>query len=302
MFNLETFVEHNNIGKCMKNVSLAKYTTYKTGGNAKYMVFPKDIDKLLLLIKTLRFRNMKFKVLGKGSNTLFSDNEFDGVIIKLDNFNHITFSNTKVKVGAGVSLITLANEAQKRGLTGLEFASGIPGTVGGAVFMNAGAYKSDMGYIVEKIRVLTPKYEVITLTNKELDFHYRSSFLQRNRDYICLDADIKLQKGDKNAIKEVMRDRKERRLASQPLEYPSCGSVFRNPEGFDPAGKLIEDCGLKGYTIGGAKVSEKHANFIINFNHATSKDLHDLILYVQRQVKEHYDIDLKIEQEFVNWE
>ena len=301
MFDLETFIEQNNIGKCMKNVSLAKYTTYKVGGNAKYMVFPKDIDKLLLLIKTLKFRKIKYKVLGKGSNTLFSDNEFDGVIIRLDSFNHITFNNTKVKVGAGVSLIALANEAQKRGLTGLEFASGIPGTVGGAVYMNAGAYKSDMGYIVEKIRVLTPKYEVITLTNKELNFHYRTSFLQRNRDYICLDADIKLQKGDKNAIREVMRDRKERRIASQPLEYPSCGSVFRNPEGLF-AGKLIEDAGLKGYSIGGAKVSEKHANFIINYNHATAKDLHDLILFVQRQVKEKFDVDLKIEQEFVNWE
>ena len=301
MFNLETFIEQNNIGKCMKNVSLAKYTTYKVGGNAKYMVFPKNIDKLLLLIKTLNFRKIKFKVLGKGSNTLFSDNEYDGVIIKLDSFNNITFKGTKLKAGAGVSLITLANEAQKRGLTGLEFASGIPGTVGGAVFMNAGAYKSDMGYIVEKIRVLTPKYEVITLTNKELDFHYRSSFLQRHRDYICLDADIKLQKGDKNAIKEVMRDRKERRMESQPLEYPSCGSVFRNPEGLF-AGKLIEDCGLKGYSIGGAKVSEKHANFIINYNNATGKDLHDLILYVQGQVKEKFDVDLKIEQEFVNWE
>ena len=141
----------------------------------------------------------------------------------------------------------------------------------------------------------------INLTNKEMNFHYRTSFLQKNPKYICIEATIKLQKGDRKIMEEVVKDRRDRRLASQPLEYPSCGSVFRNPEGLF-AGKLIEDIGLKGYRIGGAMVSEKHANFVINYDHATAEDIHSLILYVKEKVKEHYDIDLKVEQEFVNWE
>ena len=301
MFDTLDFIEKNSIGKYLTNVSLSKYTTYRTGGNAKIMVFPKNANKLVLLLKTLNTFKVKYKILGKGSNTLFSDDVYDGVIVKLDAFDSVSFNRTKVKVGAGYSLIALSNECVKRGLAGLEFASGIPGTVGGAIYMNAGAYKSDMGYIVENVRVLTPKLEVITLTNRELRFHYRTSFLQTHPGYICLDATLKLVNGDKEALKEVVRDRKERRLASQPLEYPSCGSVFRNPEGLF-AGKLIEDCGLKGYQIGGAKVSEKHANFVINYDHATSKDIHDLILYIKDEVKKKFGVDLKIEQEFVNWE
>ena len=196
----------------------------------------------------------------------------------------------------------VARESIKRSLAGLEFASGIPGTIGGAVYMNAGAYKSDMGYITRGVKVLTPDLKIITLTNEEMDFHYRSSFLQRNPNYICLEASLSLQKGEKSALEAVVKDRKERRLKSQPLNYPSAGSVFRNPEGYDPAGKLIEDIGLKGLTKGGAEVSNVHANFIINKNNASAKDIHDLILFVKDAVKEHYGIDLRVEQEFVNWE
>ena len=167
--------------------------------------------------------------------------------------------------------------------------------------MNAGAYKSDMGYIVQSVTVLTDDLRIITLTNQEMDFHYRSSLLQREKGFICLEAVLKLVKGDRKEIENVLRERKERRLASQPLEYPSAGSVFRNPEGMF-AGKMIEDIGLKGLTKGGAQVSEKHANFIINKNEASAKDIHDLILFVQEAVEEHYHIKLKVEQEFVNWE
>ena len=189
----------------------------------------------------------------------------------------------------------------KRGLTGLEFASGIPGTVGGAVFMNAGAYKSDMGYIVSSCKVLTDKLEVITLTNAELDFHYRTSFLQKHPEYICLEATIHLRKGKREAIENLIEERKSRRVASQPLEFPSCGSVFRNPPN-DFAGRLIEEAGLKGKRIGGAVVSEKHANFIVNDGGATGEDIHSLILLVHDEVKKKFGVDLKIEQEFVNWE
>ena len=220
----------------------------------------------------------------------------------MDEFRDLEFFGTsKVRVGAGYSLVKLSLQAAKRGLAGLEFAAGIPGTVGGAVFMNAGAYKSDMGYIVQDITVLTPDLRIIKLENKELDFHYRSSFLQKHPGYICLEAVIRLEKGDKNAIEEVIKDRRRRRIESQPLNFPSAGSVFRNPEGMF-AGKMIEDLGLKGFQIGGAKVSEKHANFIINYDHATGEDIKSLIEYVREKVKKEYHVELKVEQEFVNWE
>ena len=295
-------LKEREIGKILENVSLKKYTTYCVGGNAKYIVYPKNTQKLIELIKLCNYRNIKYKVLGNGSNTLFSDSEYDGVIIKLDEFNELTMLGAQtIKVGAGYNLMRLALFAAKKGLTGLEFASGIPGSVGGAVFMNAGAYKSDMGYIVKRIKVLTPDYRIITMTNGELNFHYRTSFLQQNPGYICLEATIGLKKGKKDAILSVMKERQEKRRASQPLEYPSAGSVFRNPEnGF--AGKMIEDLGLKGLTHGGAKVSDKHANFIINIGGATANDIKTLISLVHDTVAENYGVDLKIEQEFVNWE
>jgi UDP-N-acetylmuramate dehydrogenase len=295
------YIEKNKIGRFSKNVSMAKCTSYKSGGISKLMVFPKDLRSLIKLLTYLKEKKIKYKVLGNGSNTLFSDSVYDGVIIRLDCFDKVEFKKNKVICGSGAKLVYVANQACKKSLTGLEFASGIPGTIGGAVYMNAGAYKSDMGYIVESVKVITPNFEVIKLTNREMNFHYRTSFLQKHPNYICIEATLKLQNGDKTAIYDVMRDRKERRIASQPLEYPSCGSVFRNPEGMF-AGKLIEDIGLKGYRIGGAMVSEKHANFIINYDNATSEDIHSLILYVKDEVKKHYDVDLKIEQEFVNWE
>lgn len=295
-------IEQANVGRCEKDIPLSKHTTYKVGGKAKVMVYPKNVGCLIKLMKLLKKQNIKYKVLGLGSNVLFSDAVYDGVIIRLSELDQVEFfGRSKIRVGAGYSLMKLSLLAAKRGLAGLEFASGIPGTVGGAVFMNAGAYKSDMGYVVQEIKVLTPKFEIITLENKELNFHYRTSFLQTHPGYICLEAVLKLTKGDKNALDEVIKERRQRRMESQPLEYPSAGSVFRNPEGLF-AGKLIEDLGLKGKTIGGAKVSEKHANFIINFKKAKGKDIKDLIELVHKSVLEKYNVDMKIEQEFVNWE
>ena len=295
-------LEELNIGKIDTNVSLKKCTTYRVGGIAKYIAYPKDINSLVKLIKYLKNKNIKYKILGNGSNLLFSDKEYDGVLIKLTEFNELTFiGKTKLRVGAGYNLIKLSLVTAKKGLTGLEFASGIPGTVGGSVFMNAGAYKSDMGYVVESVKVLTPDEKIINLENKEMDFHYRTSFLKHHPDYICLEVVIKLHKGKKDAIEALIKDRRERRLASQPLEYPSAGSVFRNPED-NFAGKLIEDSGLKGEKHGGAMISSKHANFIVNYKHAKAEDIKYLIELAHDKVKENYNIDLKIEQEFVNWE
>ena len=291
-----------NIGRCEKDVLMSKHTTYKVGGKAKVMAYPKNIDCLVKLLKFLKSNKIKHKVLGLGSNVLFSDEVYDGVIIRLSEIDHVEFfGRGKIRVGAGYSLMKLSLQAAKKGLAGLEFASGIPGTVGGAVYMNAGAYKSDMGYVVTEVKVLTPEFKIITLENKEMNFHYRTSFLQTHPGYICLEAVIKLTKGDKNALDEVIKERRQRRLESQPLEYPSAGSVFRNPEGMF-AGKLIEDLGLKGKTIGGAMVSEKHANFIINYKKAKGSDIKKLIELVHDKVLEEYNVDMKIEQEFVNWE
>ena len=295
-------IKKMEIGDVEENVSLTKYTTYHSGGNARCIVYPKTPKTLIKLISLLRDNNIQYKILGNGSNLLFSDNDYNKVLIKLSKFDNVQFyGKTKVRVGAGFSLVRLSLMTAKKGLTGLEFASGIPGTVGGAVFMNAGAYKSDMGYIVESVKVLTPDLKIIKLVNKEMNFHYRSSFLQNNRDYICLEVTLKLRLGKREAIEQVIKERRDRRLESQPLEYPSAGSVLRNPQG-DFAGRLIEEAGLKGKKYGGAMISDKHANFIVNYDHAKSSDIKYLIDLAQAEVFEKFGVDLKVEQEFVNWE
>lgn len=301
MDNIKKIVKEKGIGKILENVSLKEYTTYKVGGVARYMVFPKTSRKLICLIRYLKDKDIPFMVLGYGSNVLFSDNEYKGVIIKLDELDEIKFEGNKVKVGSGASLIKVASMSIKKGLTGLEFATGIPGSIGGAVYMNAGAYKSDMGYVVKEVKVLTPDLRVITMVNKEMKFHYRTSFLQKHKDYICLGAVLKLKPGNKEEMEDLVKERKKRRIESQPLEYPSAGSVFRNPEG-DFAGRMIEELGFKGLIKGGAQVSSKHANFIINIGNAKAKDIKELIEFVRDSVLEKYHIRLKVEQEFINWE
>ena len=286
------------VGKITENIDLKKYTTYKAGGVGKILIEPESIEKLTVLLKYINDNNIKYKILGFGSNLIFSDNLYDGILIKLDLFDNIEIKGNLVTAGAGVSLIKLSLQAARHDLAGLEFASGIPGSVGGAVYMNAGAYGSDMGYIVKSVKVLTPDGKIINMDNKQLDYHYRTSFLKQNKGYICLEATLKLYTGKKESILEVIRDRKHRRLESQPLEYPSAGSVFRN-SGDTPAWKLIEGIGYKGKRIGDAMVSTKHANFIVNIGHAKGDDIKKLILEIQRKVKEKYNIDLKIEQEFV---
>lgn len=298
---LEKEIARRKIGKVDKRVSLKKCTTYRVGGTANLIVTPKSITKLIELLKLLKERGINYKILGNGSNLVFSDETYKDVLIRLKEINYCNIKGNVVEVGAGCSLIAIAMKTANMGLTGMEFATGIPGTIGGAVFMNAGAYKSDMGYIVSEVTALTPDLELITLYNKDLEFKYRSSFFQKNKDYICLGAKIVLKRGNKSVIKALIEERKQKRLMTQPLDLPSAGSVFRNPDN-DYAWRLIDICGLKGYKIGGAKVSEKHANFIVNAGNATGKNVHDLILHVQKTVKKETGVDLKIEQEFVNWE
>jgi UDP-N-acetylmuramate dehydrogenase len=286
------------IGKLIEDVELKKYTTYKINAVGKLLAIPDNIECLTKLLEYIKENNIKYKILGFGSNLIFTHDYYDGVLIKLDEFNNVDITGTEITVGAGYSLIKLSLLAARNGLAGLEFASGIPGSVGGAVYMNAGAYSSDMGYLVKSVKVLAPDGTIITMKNKELNYHYRTSFLKENPNYICLEATLKLRKGDRDTILDVIRDRKKRRLESQPLEFPSAGSVFRNPPD-DAAWRLVEGIGYKGKKHGGAMVSLKHANFIINTGSAKGSDIKELINDIQSKVKNKYNIDLKVEQEFV---
>ena len=285
-------------GRKQYDVSLEKYTTYKLDTLARIIITPRNIEELKKALNVIKKNNLKYKILGNGSNLIFANEVYDGVLIKLDSFDEMKINKNKIIVGAGYNLIRLTMKAANADLTGLEFASGIPGTVGGAIYMNAGAYKSDMGYIVESVKALNPDGEIVTFKNKDLDYHYRTSFFQKNPGYVILEATLNLKKGKKEAILELIKDRRLRRIETQPLEFPNAGSVFRNPEG-DYAGRLIEECDLKGFHVNDAYVSEKHANFIVNKGKATGKDIKDLIIKVQTEVKNKFDIELKVEQEIV---
>lgn len=293
---IESFI---NKYEYYKNVSLKKYNTYKIDVNCDYLVYPKSIHELQELLKYLKDNNIHYLILGNGSNVILAKPNFD-VVIKLDRINNIEIKDNIVIAGAGVSLIKLSNICMENNLNGLSFAGGIPGLLGASTAMNAGAYKEDMASIVKEVKVLTPNLEIKTMKNSELEYAYRDSFLKRNKDFICVEVTLSLEYEDKEIIKHRMLDRRDRRISSQPVNMPSAGSVFRNPEGLS-AGKLIEDIGLKGYTIGGAQVSEKHANFIINTSNATYEDIISLIDYIKEKVKEKYNIDLILEQEIVRW-
>ena len=286
-----------NVGEVIRDVDLSKYTTYKLKCIGKVLVIPNGIDELKVLIKFIKDNNLKYKILGNGSNLVFVNPVYDGILIKLDKFNDLKIEGNKVSVGAGYSLMKLSLKTCMMGLSGLEFATGIPGSVGGAIYMNAGAYNSDISCVLKSALLLSPDLEIVEFKNKDFKFGYRTSLLQDN-GYICLSAKFNLKYGSIPEIMELVNDRKKRRIAGQPLEYPSAGSVFRNPEG-DYAGRLIESIGYKGKVIGGAQVSLKHANFIINIGDATGNDVKSLISEIKGKVKEKYDIDLKVEQEFV---
>ena len=278
-----------------ENISLKKYNTYRIDILAKYMVFPKNTKELIELINFARTNNIKYMILGNGSNVIFNTTYYDGIIIKLDNFNNMTIKGNKVYAEAGCSLIKLAISTINAGLSGLEFACGIPGTVGASISMNAGAYNLDISNSLESISVLTPQNEIITLNKKNLEFSYRDSFLKRNPDYVVLSANFLLKEGNREEMLLQMEERKKRRKDTQPLEYPSAGSTFKRKEGMY-AGELIEKCNLKGYCIGDATVSTKHANFIVNKGNATGKDIVSLINKIKEEVKNKYKIELILEQ------
>ena len=283
-----------------ENVSFKTLTTYKTGGVCKYLISPYEVLALIELLKVLKENNIKFKIFGNGSNILASDKVYDGVIIRLDKFNKVKIDGDIVYAQAFVNLISLSLTCLNNNLTGFEWASGIPGTVGGACYMNAGAYLKSVSDVLISVTVLDTDYNVLEIPLKDLEFGYRKSSLM-DKGYIILGAKFKLSKGSYDDILNLITERRERRYKSQPLTYPSAGSVFRNPDG-DYAGRLIEECNLKGYVKGGAKISDMHANFIVNYNNATSTDVKDLIELAKLKVHEKFNIDLKCEQELFNWE
>lgn len=283
-----------------ENVSFKTLTTYKTGGVCKYLISPFEVLALIELLKVLKENNIKFKIFGNGSNILASDKVYDGVIIRLDKFNKVKVDGDIVYAEAFVNLISLSLTCLNNNLTGFEWASGIPGTVGGACYMNAGAYLKSVSDVLISVTVLDEDYNVLEFPLKDLEFGYRKSNLM-DKGYIILGAKFKLSKGNYDDILNLITERRERRYKSQPLNYPSAGSVFRNPDG-DYAGRLIEECNLKGYVKGGAKISDMHANFIVNYNNATSSDVKDLIELAKLKVHEKFNIDLKCEQELFNWE
>lgn len=300
MKNFILELEKLNLEKIEKDISLSTLTTYKTGGIAKLVVYPNNINNLKQMLKLIHKYNIKYFILGKGSNTLFSDKEFNGVIIKLDKLNNFKIKQTEIYVESGMILSKLVQASVKNELTGLEFAIGIPGTIGGAIYMNAGAYGNNMSNIVKSVIVLNEKFQIKEIPLEKLKFDYRYSIFQANKNLICVAANIKLEHGNHDEIASKIKENLLKRKNSQPLEYPSAGSVFRNPKG-NNAGKIIEELGLKGKNIGGAEISTKHANFIINKNNASSSDILNLIKLVQKEVKDKYKIDLKLEQQLVNW-
>lgn len=282
------------------DVSLAQMTTLHIGGNARYAVYPETLLALDGIIQIARKEGIPYKVFGKGSNLLCSDEYYEGIVIKLDRgFKNFYFTGSELLAEAGCSLIHMSVEAMKRGLSGLEFASGIPGTIGGGVFMNAGAYRSSMSEIVEAVYVYMDG-NAIWMNAEDCGFDYRTSVFREHPDWIILAARLRLEEGNSEEIRKLMEDRKSRRLASQPLDKPSAGSVFRNPAEV-PAWKLIEGIGFRGKRIGGACVSEKHVNFIVNEDGATAYDFMRLVNEIKEQVRQKYEIELHMEVERFNW-
>jgi len=274
---------------------LKNHTTFKIGGNCIALIEPREVSDIVETIKICRENSIKFFVIGNGSNLLVPDEGYNGVIIKLKGeFSTIQVEGEYLIVNSGAKLSEVYTVAYENSLTGFEFASGIPGTIGGAIYMNAGAYGGEMKDIVESVEVLDlDNFELKELKNEDLDFSYRKSIIQR-KNYIVTTIKLKLQKGNKEEINAVYEDLRERRNSKQPLNFGSAGSTFKRPEGHF-ASKLIEDAGLKGYHINDAWVSEKHSGFVVNKGNASYKEVMELIEYVQNVVFEKFGVKLETE-------
>ncbi|WP_305768143.1 UDP-N-acetylmuramate dehydrogenase [Candidatus Epulonipiscium viviparus] len=273
---------------------LNKYTSFKIGGPARVLVKPAGMDEIARIINVCKSRNVKYYILGRGTNILANDKGYDGVIILLsENFSEVSISGNVITAAAGAKLSNVAQLARENALTGFEFAHGIPGTIGGAVAMNAGAYDGEMKDVVVTAVVLMPNGEQKTLSNEELELGYRTSVIVKE-GLVVLSAAIELKKASKDEISNKMKDFGQRRRDKQPLNYPSAGSTFKRPTGYF-AGKLIEDANLSGFRIGDAMVSDKHCGFVINVGNATFEDVTKLIEEVKKRVFEKFGVMLEEE-------
>ena len=280
--------------KVLVNEPMASHTTFRIGGPADYFVMPQTAKELAEVLKLCKEETMPYFILGNGSNLLVGDKGFRGVVIQLyKNFDGIQIDGTTVTAKAGAMLIRVAKEAAKAGLTGLEFASGIPGTIGGAMVMNAGAYGGEMKDVVTAVTVLTKDGEIKTLTGEEMNFRYRGSVVE-DEGYIVLESVMELKNGNPEEIQLRIEELSIQRKTKQPIEYPSAGSTFKRPEGYF-AGKLIQDSGLRGYQVGGAQVSEKHCGFVINAGGATAADVMQLMQDVSDKVNAQFGVTLEPE-------
>ena len=284
--------------KIQKDEPMKKHTTFRIGGPADYFIMPSNEKELAETIRVCREFSIPIYIVGNGSNLLVGDKGFRGAIIQLyKSMGTFQVEGNQITAQAGCSLAQIANAALDAALTGFEFAAGIPGTLGGAVVMNAGAYGGEMKDIVQNVTVLTREGEIRKLEKEELGFGYRASVI-KDRGYVVLGAELMLVPGDKEEILARMQELKNKRVEKQPLEYPSAGSAFKRPEGYF-AGKLVMDAGLSGYAVGGAKVSEKHCGFLINAGGATASDVMELIRQIQAKVKEQFGVQLEPEIQFL---
>lgn len=278
------------------NEPMSKHTSFKTGGNAKFFVKAYSVNEIKDVLKVVKENKIPLFILGNGTNLLVKDEGFNGIVLQIK-LNDINIVDNIVTVDAGVKNAVLSNKILEKNLTGFEFASGIPGTIGGAIKMNAGAYGNEMKDIVQEVTYIDFDGNINTISNEQCKFEYRNSiFFKLN--CVILQTKLKLELGNKEEIRNKIKELAIQRKEKQPLEYPNAGSTFKRGEDFITA-KVIDECGLKGYNIGGAEVSQKHAGFIINKNNATSQDILDLIKYVQNKVKEKTGKEIKLEIEVI---
>lgn len=274
------------------NEDMSKHTSFKVGGTADFFIEIDDVSELIYILKLAKKIKMKTYILGNGTNIIIKDTGFRGIIIKL-NFKHLNIEKGKIAAGAGIPVALLSNFAYRNKIKGFEFLSGIPGTVGGAVKMNAGAYNSEIKDILVNTTYLDEKYNIVKIDNNEHNFSYRNSIFF-NKNWIIIGSTFKIEEGNSQEIKEKMNQMLEARKEKQPLDMPNAGSIFKRSEDCIPAA-LIDQAGLKGYKIGGAQISEKHAGFIVNTGDATAEDIQKLIKYTKKVVKEKFNKDLELE-------
>jgi UDP-N-acetylmuramate dehydrogenase len=289
----------SDVGEVKKNELLSRHTTLKIGGPADLFIEPTSIANLEKTMQLIRESGVKWTAIGRGSNLLVSDKGIEGAVIKLGNdLNHLELNGTELTVGAGYSIVALSVTISKKGLSGFEFASGIPGSIGGAVYMNAGAHGSDISKILTEAHILFEDGTLEWLTNEEMEFSYRSSILQKKRPGVVIEAKFQLIEGEKEDIIAVMQKNKDYRRETQPYDAPCAGSIFRNPLPHY-AGQLVEEAGLKGYKIGGAQVSEMHGNFIVNAGNATAEDVLQLIEFIKKTIFNKSQIQMETEVEII---